>query len=122
MFEQRIGGMIGTEGSAHGGYGNARRLAIVPNEGDDFLAQVGIEDRLHVAAMKRMRGLVVKAQAVDRIHAEKFKLAAVNEVSKRTNQGLSFELELVARARGKADQWRAIVAIDDHAEFETQAM
>ena len=122
MFEERVRGVICAEGSAHGGDGEARRLTIVPDKGNDFLAQVGIEDRLHVAAMKGMRGLVVKAQAVDRIHAVKFKFAAVDEVSERADQGLSFELELVARARGKADQWRTIVAIDDHAEFETQAM
>src|SRR5690349_14922093 len=71
MFEERVCSVIGAEGSAHGGDGNLR-LAVVPDKGNDFFAQVRIELRLNVAAMERMSGLVVEALAVDGIDAVEF--------------------------------------------------
>src|ERR1700739_4081003 len=122
MFEQRICGVISAEGGAHGGYGDSGRLTIVPDEGNDFLAKVGIENSMHVAAMKRMRGLVVKAQTVDRIHAVELQFAAVDEIGERADHGLAFQFPFVAGAGGKADQRRAIMAVNDNAEIEAQAM
>src|SRR5690349_10089630 len=44
VFEERVRGVVGAEGSAYCGDGESRRLAIVPNERNDFLAQVRIEN------------------------------------------------------------------------------
>src|SRR5271170_8197308 len=60
MLEQSIRGMVRAERCTHGGNRDAGRLAIVPDEGNHFLADVGVELRLHVAAMEWMRALVVE--------------------------------------------------------------
>src|ERR1700716_1413624 len=60
MLEQGIGGMVRAERSAHGGDGHLR-AAIVPDKRNDFFSQIGVKHGLHVAAMKRMRTLVVKS-------------------------------------------------------------
>ena len=80
VFEQAVGGMVGTEGSAHGGDGDVLILAIVANEGHEFIAQVGVEYGLDIAAMKWMSGFVVKAVAIDGIDGEKLDAAPVYEV------------------------------------------
>jgi len=56
------------------------RLATAPDEGHDFFAKVGIEDRLDVATMKRVRRLVVEREAVDGVDAEEFYFAGVDEI------------------------------------------
>ena len=94
-----------------------RSLAIVPDKGDDFLAQIGVEHGLHVAAMKRVRALVVEAVVVDGIDGEKFDAAGVDEVGERADHALIFEFPLVAGAGGKADQRLAPVAVDHDAEY-----
>ena len=71
--------MIRAERHAHGGNGNVR-LATAPDERHNFFAEVGIENGLHVAAMKGMRGLVVEREAVDGIDAEEFYFAGVDEI------------------------------------------
>src|SRR5260370_42653295 len=113
MFEERICGVIGAERCAHGGNGDSLRLAVVPDEGDNFLAQVRIEHRLDVAAMKGMRALVVEAEAVDGVDGVKLELAAVDEIGESADHRLAFELPFVAGAGGKADQRRAPVAVND---------
>jgi hypothetical protein len=120
MLEERVGGMIRTKGSAHGGNGNAGALAIVPNEWNDLLAKVRIEDGLHVAAVKRMCALAIKAKAVDGIDAEEFYSAAVKEIAERANHALAFELAFVTGTGRKAKDGLSPVAVDDdphvHAE------
>src|SRR6266404_2664830 len=120
MLEERVGGVIRAEGHAHGRDGDLR-LAIAPDEGHDFFAQIRIENGLHVAAMKGMRGLVVEGEAVDGIDAEEFHFAGVDEVAERANHALPLELPLVARGGGKADQGRSPVTVDDDAQFDPQA-
>ena len=64
MLEERVGGVIRAEGSAHGGNGDLRS-AVIPDEGNDLFAEVGIENGLNIAAVKRVSVLVVKTEAVD---------------------------------------------------------
>src|SRR5436309_3686444 len=59
VLEKRIRGMVRPKGSAHGRDGDAGRLAVVPDEGNDFLTQIGVENGLDVAAMERMRTLII---------------------------------------------------------------
>ena len=120
MFKERIRGVISAERSAHGGDGDLR-LAVVPDKWDDFLAQVGIKNGLHVAAMKGVRASIVKAEAVDGVDGIKFDAAGVNEFGERADHALAFEFEFVAGAGGKADDGRAVMAVGDDAEFEAQA-
>ena len=68
--------MVRAERCAHRGDADPWSFAIVEDERHHFFAQVGIEDRLHVAAVKRMRAAIVKAEAVDGIDAEEFHFAA----------------------------------------------
>src|SRR6201981_2512043 len=72
--------------------------------------------------MKWMSSFIVKAQAVDGIHAVELKLAAIDEIGERADHGLAFQFPFVAGAGGKADQRRAIMAVNDNAEIEAQAM
>src|SRR5262249_50583789 len=113
VFEQRVRGVVSAERCSHRRDGDAWGLAIVPDEGNDFFTEVGIENRLHVAAMKRMRTVVVEAEAVDGIDGEEFDFSSINEVSERVHHALAFQLELVTGACRKTEKWRAPVAVDD---------
>lgn len=120
MTEKRVGRVIGTEGSAHGGDGDAR-LTIIPDEGDDFLGEIGIEDGLDVAAMKRVSGFVVEAEAVDGVDGVELDAAGVDEFGESANHALAFEFPLVSRAGGETENGRAVVAVNDDAEIEAEA-
>src|SRR6266850_1173186 len=112
--------MVRAEGSAHRGDGDAWRLAVIPDKGNDFFAQIGVKNGLDVAAMKGMRALVVKAEAINGVNGEEFYSSGVNEIGKGPDHALAFELHLVAGAGGKAQQRRAIVPIDDYTELEAE--
>src|SRR6266849_6407951 len=60
VLEERVCGMVRAKGSAHRGDGDAGRLAVVPDEGNDFFAEIGVKNRLDVATMKRMRALIIE--------------------------------------------------------------
>jgi hypothetical protein len=111
--------MIGAEGSAHGGDSDST-AAVVPDKRHNFLAQIGVEDGLHVATMKRMRAFVVKAEAVDRVNAVKLDFAAVDEVGEGADHALAFEFEFVAGTGRKAENGRAPVAVDHDAKLESE--
>src|SRR6266446_212935 len=121
VLEKRIRGMVRAKGSAHRGDGDAGRLAVVPDEGNDFFAQIGIKNGLDVAAMKRMRAFIVETEPIDGIDGEEFYSSSVDEIRERADHALSFELHLVAGAGGKAQQRRAVMAINDHTELDTEA-
>jgi len=120
MLEEGVGRVVRAEGSAHRGDGNAGRLAIVPDEGHNFFTQVGIENGLHVAAVKRMRALVVKTVPVDRIHREEFDSSCVDEIPERADHALAFEFTLVAGAGRETQEWRAPMPVDDNSELDTE--
>src|ERR1700719_2209879 len=71
VLEEGVRGVVGAEGHAHGGDANAWGFAVVPDEGDDFFAEVGVENGLDVAAGAGGGGAIVEAGAVDGIYAEK---------------------------------------------------
>ena len=96
-------------------------MAIVPDEGNDLFAKVGIEDGLDVTAVEWVRAFVVKAEAVDGIDAEDFDFATFDEIGEGADHALAFEFGFVAGAGGKAENGLAPVAVDDHAEVEPQA-
>src|SRR6266404_2311898 len=118
VLEKRIRGMVRAEGSAHGGDGDAGRLAVVPDEGNDFFTQIGVKNGLDVAAMKRMRAFIVETEAIDGVDGEEFHSSGVDEIRERADHALPFELHLVAGAGGKTQQRRTVMAIDDHAELD----
>jgi hypothetical protein len=119
MTKERVGGVIGAEGSAHGGDGDVG-LAIIPDEGDDFLGKIGIENGLDVTAMKRVGRFVVEAEAVDGIDGVELDAAGIDEFGESADHALAFEFPLVARASRKPEDGRAIVAVNDDAEIETE--
>src|SRR6267378_3707286 len=112
--------MVRAEGSAHRGDGDAGRLAIVPDKGNDFFAQIGVKNGLDVAAMKGMRAFIVKAEAINGVNGEEFYSSGVNEIREGPDHALAFELHLVAGAGGKAQQRRAVMAVDNHAELDAE--
>src|SRR6266567_1643588 len=120
MLKETVRGVVRAEGSAHGGDGDARRLTVVPDEGHDLFAQVGIEKRLDVAAMKWVHAFVVKAEPVDGIDAEEFDFSPIDEIRKSTDHALPFEFPLITRAGGKAHDRRAPVAVDNDTQFHAQ--
>src|SRR5258708_13354308 len=119
MLEERVRRVICAEGHAHRGDTDLR-LAIAPDKGHDFFAQVRIEDGLHIAAMKGMRGLVVEGKAVDGIDAEEFYFAGVDEIGERADHALAFELPLIAGGGGEAEQRRSPLAVTHSAPFTAQ--
>src|SRR5579863_5604872 len=68
-----------------------------------------------------MRALVVEARAVDRIHAEDFYLAGLDEVAQRADHSLILELPFVARARGETDQRLTVMAVHDDTHVPANA-
>ena len=121
MLEERVGGVIGAEGCAHGGNGDAGALAIVPDEGNDLFAKVGIEDGLDIAAVKGMRAFVIEAEAVDGIDAEDFDFAALDKIGESADHALAFEFGFVAGAGGKTENGLSPMAMDDDAKVKPQA-
>jgi hypothetical protein len=120
VAEQRIGSVVGAEGSTHGGDSNAR-LAIVKDKRDDFLREISIEDRLNVATVEGMRAFVVEAEAVDGIDCVELDATSVDEFGERADHALSFEFPLVTGAGRKTEDGGAVVPIDDDAEIESEA-
>lgn len=121
MLEERICGVIRTEGSAHRGDGHLR-LAIAPNKRNNLFAQVGIEHSLDVTAVKRVRAFVVKTEAIDGIDGVELDAAGVNEIGERADHSLPFEFPFVSGAGRKTENGRTIVAVNDDAEFDAEAM
>src|SRR5258708_31307267 len=118
MLEERIGGLICAEGSAHGGDGDGLGLAIGVDERHDLCGQVGIEHGLDVAAVKWVRGFVVEPVSVDRIDAIELDLAAVDKIGERADHALAFELPFIASAGGKSDERRSPMAKNDYAHLD----
>ena len=119
VFEERVCSVICAEGGTHGGDSDLG-LTIVPDERNDFLPEIGIKDRLHVAAMKRMCSFVIKAQAVDGIDRVDLHAAGINEIRQRADHTLAFEFPFVSGAGGEAEKGRSPVAVGDHPEFEAE--
>jgi len=119
MLKEDVGGVISAEGRAHRGNRDAG-LAVVPDEGDDFLAQVGVENGLHVTAMEGMSALVVEAQAINGIDCEELDAARVNEIGEGANHALALEFPFIAGTGRKAHEWRSPMAVDDDTEFDAQ--
>src|SRR5208337_2033911 len=120
MLEQGVGGVIGTEGSAHGGNGDLRS-AVIPDEGNDLFAEIGIEDGLDIAAVKRMSVFVVKAKAVDGVDGIKLDAAGIDEISESADHALAFECPFVAGTGGKTEERRTPMAVGGDAEIEAEA-
>ena len=116
MAEEGVGGVIGAEGCAHGGDGNAR-LAVIVDEGNDFLGQVGVEYGLDVTAMEGMSAFVVEAEAVDGINGVELDAAGVDELGEGADHGLAFEFPFVASAGGETEDRRAPMAVGDNTEI-----
>ncbi len=77
------------------------RLAAIPDEGNDLGSDVGVVLRLNVAAMKRMRALVVETFSADLADREEFHPPAVDELAKRLDDALIFVFPFVAAAGRK---------------------
>src|SRR5579864_1056293 len=120
MLEERIGGVIGAERRAHGRNRYPGALTIVPNEGNDFLAKVGIKNGLHVASVKWMRAFVIKTESVDGIDAKEFYFSALDKISQRPDHALTFKLRLVACAGRKPENRLTPVPVDNDAHIEAQ--
>jgi hypothetical protein len=94
---------------------------VILNEGNDLLPEVGIENGLDIAAVKRMSALVVKAEAIDGVDRIKLDAASIDEIGESADQALAFEFPFVASTGGKTEERRAPMAIGDDAEIEAEA-
>src|SRR6267142_6935155 len=121
MLEEQIGGVIRAERCTHRG-DRRLRFAIVPDERNDFFAQIGIKHGLHVAAMKGVRTLVVETAPVDGVDGVKLDAAGVNEIGEGPDHSLSFKFPFVASAGGETKNGRAPVTINDDTKFHAEAM
>src|SRR5690349_7011594 len=115
MLEERICGVIGAEGHPHGGNGDLG-LAIVPDEGDDFFADVAVEHGLDVAAMERVRGFVVEGVAVDGVYGEEFYFAGIDKIGEGADHALALKLKFITGTGGESEKRRSPVAVDDDAQ------
>ena len=79
------------------------------DERDDFVADVAVELRLHVTAVRRMRGAVVERLLIGASHREQLDSPGIDEVAESGNHALLFHLVFVAPAGRESDQWRAPV-------------
>ncbi len=120
MFEERVRSVIGPKGCPHGGNRDIARLAIVLNEGNHFISNVRIELRLHPAAMKWMRALVVKSRGVHRVDAEKLHAPGVNQRRQTSDQSLALKFPLIAGAGGESKQRRSPVAVNNNPHIQSQ--
>jgi len=120
MLEEGVGGVIGAEGSAHGRNGDAR-LAVIPDEGNNFFAQVGIENRLDVTAVKGVSTFVVEAETVNGVDGIELDAAGIDEIGESANHALALEFEFIAGTGGKTEEWRAPMSIGNDAEIEAEA-
>src|SRR5207253_5819145 len=120
VLKQAVRGVVRAKRSAHRCNRNALRLAMVPDKRHDLFAQVRIKDRLDVAAVKRVRSLVVKTVPIDRIHAEEFDSSCVDEIRERTDHALALELPLVAGAGRKTKQRRAPMPVNADAQLHAK--
>jgi hypothetical protein len=120
MLEESVGGVIGAEGSAHRGNADLR-LAMTPDEGNNFFTQVGIENGLYVAAVKRVSALVVEAETVDGIDGIEFDAAGIDKIAKSADHSLALEFEFIASTGGKTEERRAPMSIGNDAKIQAEA-
>src|SRR5258708_25704919 len=104
VLEEAVRSVVRAKRSAHRRDRNALCLTIVPNKRDDLFPQVRIKNDLDVAAMKRVRALIVKTLPIDRIHGEKFDSSGFDEIRERADHALALELPLVAGAGREAQE------------------
>jgi len=69
-----------------------------------------------------MRSFVVKTQPVDGIHRIKLDLAPFDEIAERLHHPLAFQFPFIARARRKAQQGRAPVAVDRNTQLQSEPL
>src|SRR5467141_4955814 len=120
VLEEAVGGVVRAKRSAHRRDRNALCLTIVPNKRDDLFPQVRIKNDLDVAAMKRVRALVVKTLPIDRIHGEKFDSSGFDEIRERADHALALELPLVAGAGREAQERWAPMTEDGDAQLHAE--
>ncbi len=96
-------------------------MAIIPNERNDFFAEVGIENRLDVAAVKGVSGFVVKAETVDGIDGIKFNATCIDEIGEGANHALALEFKFIASTGGKTEERWAPMSVSDDTEIQAKA-
>src|SRR6266704_4337026 len=120
VLEEAVCGVVRAKRSAHRRDRNALCLTIVPDEGHDLFTQIGIENGLDVAAVKRMRTLIVKAVPGDGIHGKEFDSSGIDEIRERADHALALELPLVAGAGRETKHRRAPMPVDDDAQLHAK--
>ncbi len=120
MLKEGVGGVIGAEGSAHGGNGDLR-LAMIPDERNDLFAKVGIENGLYVAAVKRVSTFVVEAETVDGVDGIKLDAASINEISECADHALALEFEFITRTGGETEERWTPMPVSDDAKVQAEA-
>ena len=105
--------MVRAEAGSGGGDADAGRAALVVDEGHHLVGDVGVVQRLHVAAVPRVGLLVVPGLVVHRVRRRtNFTRPAVDVVGEGVDHALAGVLVLVAAARGKDQDGRAVVPVD----------
>jgi len=94
---------------------------MIPDKGNDLFAEIGIENGLDIAAMKRASTLVVKAEAIDGVDGIELDAAGIDEIGEGADHALAFEFPFVASTGGKTEERRAPMAVGDDSEIEAEA-
>ena len=95
-------------------------LAIIPDEGYDFLGEIGIENGLNVAAMEGMRSLIIEAETVDGIDGVELNASSIDELRESADHTLSFQFPFVPGTGRKAEYRGTPVAVNNHSEIEAK--
>src|SRR5207248_10353459 len=96
MLEEGVGRVISTERCAERSDGDAGRLTLRVDEGEDFVRHIGVVLRLHPAAMEGVRSFACKVIALHAMDAVDAYSPVVDIRTKRADHALSFLLLLVA--------------------------
>ena len=94
---------------------------MIPDEGNNFFTQVGIEDGLYVAAVKGVSTFVVKAETVDGIDGIELDTAGINEIGEGADHALALKLEFITRTGGETEERRAPMSVGNDAKVQAEA-
>ena len=120
VLQEGIGGVIGAEGRPGGRDEDARRAAVLLDEGRHLEGDVGVVHRLHVAAVTGVGLLVVPALVVDGVDAEDLHPSGVDVAREGGDHPLPLVFVLVAPAGREREHRQAVVAVDADGHLPVQ--
>ena len=94
---------------------------MIPDEGNNFFAEIGIENGLDVTAVKGVSTFVVEAETVDGVDGIELDAAGVDEIGESADHALALEFEFIAGTGGETEKRRAPMSIGNDTEVQAEA-